>query len=109
MSPVKICARSLWTTIAAVVGMSALAIVLGVALRLTTVGAIGLYFVVWWILLFAVLPLRVETQADRGEIAVGTDPGAPAVPALREKAIWTTAVSSVVFVALAALFPLSGL
>jgi predicted secreted protein len=109
MSPVAICARSLWTTIAGVIVVSGLAIALGVAFRLSVVGAIGLYFVVWWILLFAILPLRVETQAERGEIAAGTDPGAPAAPALREKALWTTALSSLVFVLIAALFPLSGL
>ena len=102
-------ARSLATTIMAVIGMAALAMYAGVLLGLTRVGAFGLYFVIWWTLLFAILPIRVRTQAEVGDITEGTEPGAPAAPALRERAIWTTIVAAVVFVAVAAFFPLAGL
>lgn len=101
--------RSLMATGSAVVGLSIAAIVAGVAFKLSVAGAIGLYFVVWWTLLFAVLPVRVQTQAELGTIVDGTDPSAPASPALRERAIWTTVVSAIVFVAVAAFFPLAGL
>ena len=109
MGLVTLAARSLWTTLAAVTILSVAAIAAGIAFRLTIPGAIGLYFVVWWTLLFAVLPVGVRSQAEAGDVAAGTDPGAPAAPALNERAIWTTLVSGLVFVAVAALFPLAGL
>ena len=102
-------ARSLLLTIALVVLASCAAIAIGIAFGLTRTGAIGLYFVVWWTALFAILPVRIRSQEEAGEITPGTDPGAPAFPALRERAIWTTLVSVVVFGAVAALFPLAGL
>jgi predicted secreted protein len=38
----------------------------------------AIYFVVWWLCLFVVLPFRVRNQVDHGEWQAGTDPGAPA-------------------------------
>jgi len=58
---------------------------------------IAIFFLIWWIVLFAVLPWGVRSQAEGGEVAPGTDPGAPAIPNLRRKLIWTTVVSAVVF------------
>lgn len=106
---VNLAARSLTATLVFVTALSAVAIWSGIVLKLTIAGSIGLYFVVWWTLLFAVLPVRVRSQVEAGEIADGTDPGAPARPALRERAIWTTIVSALVFVAVAIFFPLAGL
>lgn len=102
-------ARSLATTLLAIFVLAGVGIYAGVLLKLSVAGAFGLYFVVWWTLVFAILPVRVRTQAEAGEIVAGTDPGAPANPALRERAIWTTIVADGVFVAIAAFFPLSGL
>jgi predicted secreted protein len=59
--------------------------------------AIAIFFLIWWIVLFAVLPWGVRSQAEGGEVAPGTDPGAPAIPDLRRKLIWTTVVSAGVF------------
>ncbi len=101
--------RSFWLTLAVVVVLSVLSILAGLAFGLTLSGAIGLYFVVWWTALFAILPVRVTSQVEAGEIAVGTDPGAPASPALYERAIWTTIAAGIVFAGVAALFPLAGL
>lgn len=108
-APVAWMARSLLATLVAVTLLSIAGILAGIAFGLTIAGAIGLYFVVWWTALFAVLPISMRTQAEEGEIAPGTDPGAPAAPALRERAIWTTIVSSILFAAIGALFPLAGL
>lgn len=77
--------------------------------KLTVFGAVALYFVVWWTLLFAILPIRNQVEADPARVVPGQDPGAPAAPRLREKAIWTTLLSSVVFLAAIPLFALSGL
>ncbi|MBM6582126.1 DUF1467 family protein [Microvirga sp. BT689] len=107
---VKVLAGSVWSTLAVVVIVSAIAVaavVGGFGLRIS--GGLALYFVIWWILLFAVLPFGVRSQAEAGEVVRGSEPGAPALPALREKAIWTTLFASIVLVAVAAVFPLAGL
>jgi predicted secreted protein len=107
---VKHLAESLLGTIGAIVIVSAFAVAIAVwAFDLSVSGSVALYFVIWWVLLFAVLPFGVRSQAESGEVIQGSEPGAPALPALREKAIWTTLVSSVVLVLAAAVFPLAGL
>jgi predicted secreted protein len=58
---------------------------------------IAIYFIIWWTVLFAVLPWGVRSQLESGSIAPGTDPGAPAVPRLLRKLVWTTVASAVVF------------
>jgi predicted secreted protein len=62
---------------------------------MATSTAIAIYFLIWWIVLFAVLPWGVRAQGDEG--APGTDPGAPVVPRLKAKLMWTTVVAGVVF------------
>ena len=57
--------------------------------------AIAIYFLIWWIVLFAVLPWGVRAQDE--DSPPGTDPGAPRVPRLRAKLIWTTIVAGVVW------------
>jgi predicted secreted protein len=64
--------------------------------------AAAIYFIIWWVVLFAVLPWGIRSQAESGEVVPGSDPGAPAVPNLLAKLIWTTVVATVVF-ALAAM------
>jgi predicted secreted protein len=36
------------------------------------------YYLVWWVMLFAVLPWGVRSQREAGEVVPGSDPGAPA-------------------------------
>ncbi len=55
-------------------------------------------------MLFAVLPWGVRSQQESGEVAPGTDPGAPAVHAAGCKLIWTTVIAGVVFGILAAIY-----
>jgi predicted secreted protein len=57
----------------------------------------AIYFIVWWLVFFAVLPWGARSQHEEGEIVPGTDPGAPAIHGLATKLVWTTAVASVVF------------
>jgi predicted secreted protein len=59
----------------------------------------AIFFLIWWVVLFAVLPWGVRSQHEGGEIAPGTDPGAPAIPHLRRKLVWTTLVSAAIFAA----------
>lgn len=71
-------------------------------MSVTTVVAI--YFLVWWVTLFAVLPWGVRSQHEGGEIVPGTDPGAPAVHRVWRAMLWTTLIASVIFVILAAIY-----
>ena len=59
--------------------------------------AAAIYFVLWWVLLFAVLPWGVRSQEESGDVVPGSDPGAPAVPRLLAKLLWTTVVTTIVF------------
>ncbi len=58
---------------------------------------LAIFFIVWWLVLFTVLPWGIQSQGETGKIAPGTDPGAPAVPGLRIKLVWTTVVAGLVF------------
>lgn len=61
--------------------------------------AVAIYFILWWTVLFAILPWGVRSQREAGIThEEGTDPGAPAVPQLLKKAIATTIVSGILFV-----------
>jgi predicted secreted protein len=60
-------------------------------------GAIALYFIIWWTVLFAILPFGVRSQAESGEVTAGTEPGAPIAPRMRSKALWTTIIAAIVF------------
>lgn len=64
---------------------------------MTKATGIAIYFLLWWVTLFAVLPWGVRSQQENGEIAPGTDPGAPVLPALGRKLVWTTLVAAVLW------------
>lgn len=59
--------------------------------------ALAIYFLIWWVVLFAVLPWGVRGQHENGVIVPGSDPGAPAVPRLGFKLATTTVVSGLLF------------
>lgn len=58
---------------------------------------VAIYFVIWWIALFAVLPWGIRSQVEEGEVVPGTDPGAPKRPRFLFVVLVTTALSAVVF------------
>ena len=61
---------------------------------------LAIYFILWWTVLFAVLPFGVRSQKEAGLTpGEGVDHGAPAVPMLLKKAVWTTIVSAGLFFA----------
>ncbi|MGG2477915.1 DUF1467 family protein, partial [Rhizobium sp. BR5] len=37
----------------------------------------AVYFIVWWTVLFIVLPIGLRTQDDEGDVALGTVASAP--------------------------------
>ncbi len=55
------------------------------------------YFVIWWLVLFTILPLGVRNHTEAGTAPMeGHDPGAPVNPNLKRKAITTSWVAAIV-------------
>jgi len=69
--------------------------------------ALVLFAVIWFMTFLIVIPFRVETQGDRGEIVPGTHAGSPEVHNLKRKAWITTAISVVLWIIIAGII-LSG-
>lgn len=65
--------------------------------------ALVLYAVIWFMTFLIVIPVRIETQGDRGEIVPGTQAGSPEVHNLRGKAWITTGLSVVLWCVIAGL------
>ena len=59
--------------------------------------AIAVYVVIWWTVLFAILPIGVRTQGEDGTIVPGTPESAPTRPRLVRIVLLTTLVSGIVF------------
>ena len=59
--------------------------------------SIAIYFIVWWLVLFIVLPFGVRSQDDAGSVVPGTPGSAPMAPRLLRTVLITTVVSAVVF------------
>jgi len=59
--------------------------------------AFAIYFIIWWITLFAVLPIGVRTQADERDVTMGTAESAPLKLRMGRKLILTSIVSAVIF------------
>jgi predicted secreted protein len=61
--------------------------------------AFAIFFLIWWVVLFAVLPWGVKSQHEREGIAPGTDPGAPTQARVGWKLLWTTVVAIAIYAA----------
>ena len=57
--------------------------------------AFAVYFIIWWLTLFMVLPFGIRSQAEADDIAEGTDPGAPVAPQLGLKLLVNTLLARV--------------
>jgi predicted secreted protein len=65
---------------------------------MTLAFALAIYFIIWWLVLFMVLPIGMRTQGEAGEIVPGTPASAPATPRLLRVLLITTIIASIVFV-----------
>lgn len=61
------------------------------------VSGILLYAVIWFWTLFMVLPVRLKSQADLGDVTLGTAASAPANPQIGKRMAITTVIATVVF------------
>lgn len=59
--------------------------------------AIAIYVVLWWTVLFAVLPIGVRTQGEDGSVVPGTPESAPTAPRLIRVVLLTTLISGLLF------------
>ncbi len=58
------------------------------------------YFLIWWVLLFAILPFGVQSQRELNNVVPGSEPGAPARPRLMLKVAVNTVISAILWAAI---------
>jgi predicted secreted protein len=63
------------------------------------INALAIYFIIWWTVLFAILPIGIRSQRDENDVVLGTEPGAPATFSFARKAFWTTVAATLAFIA----------
>ena len=64
---------------------------------MTYISAAAVFLIIWWVVLFAVLPFGLKTQDDEGETVLGTVSSAPRGPHMLRAVIRTTVVSLLIF------------
>ena len=57
-----------------------------------------LFAVIWFMTFFIVLPIRIQTQGDLGDIVPGTHAGSPEHHHLKKKAWITTGIAFVLWI-----------
>ncbi len=58
---------------------------------------LAVYFIIWWITLFAVLPLGMRSQGDEGDVTLGTVESAPARFRAGRVLLLTTLISAAIY------------
>lgn len=64
-------------------------------------GAVVLFATLWFLVFFVVLPIRLVSQGDAGEVMPGTPQGAPAGHVVGRKARITTIVTALLWAVIA--------
>ncbi len=59
-------------------------------------GSLIIYVLIWWIVFFALLPIDVNRE-KKGNIK-GIDPGAPENPKIIKKFVYSTLITSIIFI-----------
>jgi len=62
------------------------------------VTAVAIYFILWWLCLFLVLPWGVRGQHEDGDVVRGSEPGAPTNSRMKRKALQTTVLAAIIWV-----------
>lgn len=60
--------------------------------------AMVVFAVLWFLVLFCILPLRMQSQGEAGKIVPGTPQSAPANPKMRRKFALTTVIAFALWV-----------
>ena len=64
---------------------------------MTISAAFVLYAVIWFLILFIILPLNLISQAESGTTTSGTPSSAPTNPNLKRKMLWTTMIAIIIW------------
>lgn len=64
---------------------------------MTIVSGVAMYFIFWWITLFALLPVGLRTQDEENEVILGTVSSAPAKARIGRAFFRTTIVATLIF------------
>lgn len=65
---------------------------------MTVTTSIAVFLIIWWTVLFAVLPLGTRTHAEMGiDVPGGGEPASPVDPKLKKKFFTTTWVAAILF------------
>jgi predicted secreted protein len=59
--------------------------------------ALAVYFIIWWLTLFCVLPFGVRSQEESGEVVPGSEPGAPVATRIGRVVLINSGVALAVF------------
>jgi len=62
------------------------------------VNGLVVFLIVWWLVVFTMLPIGVRSQEEDADVVEGTEPGAPVAPMLMKKAWWTTVITSCIWI-----------
>ena len=57
----------------------------------------AVFFIIWWLVLFATLPFGVTTQDDERDVTLGTVSSAPGGPHMGRTILRTTLIALLVF------------
>ena len=60
---------------------------------MSVTSAFAIYFVVWWLTLFLVLPFGIRSQSEAGDHVPGSDPGAPVVARIAWRLMWSASIT----------------
>ncbi len=69
---------------------------------MTITGAIVLLAVIWFLVLFIVLPIGERSQSEAGDVVPGTPASAPEDSMIKKKLRWTTVISLILWAVLCA-------
>ncbi len=66
---------------------------------MSLISSLAIYFIIWWLVLFVVLPFGASSQADAGDVTLGTEHGAPLKPFMARRIAATTLIAAIIFAA----------
>ena len=62
-------------------------------------GSIIIYVIIWWIIFFSALPIGIKHDDKRfNDNLEGVDPGAPKNPNILKKFLYTTLITTLIFI-----------
>lgn len=63
---------------------------------MTWISVAAMFFIIWWLVLFATLPFTLRTQDDDADVTLGTVSSAPGGPHMLRAVLRTTLVAVII-------------